>query len=199
MSNYDRMQESARQLFLSYDLEKMARRLALPLTAEGLPIRFFGEEHFVRRADGEVLGPDGAKASHLAALSIYDVLTRTEYTPHLAGTFVPTMELHHIMGSNSVHEDLNQRDALVFSGRMGELEKACRALGGELGGRGDLCCRFPAFDFFPVELRFWEADEEFPAQLQYFWDANALDFLHYETLWYVMSELMVRLRREMGE
>ena len=52
------------------------------------------------------------------------------------------------------------------------------------------------FDFFPVCVRFWDADEEFPASLQFFWDAGALDFLYYETLWYVMGELLDRLAEE---
>ena len=49
------------------------------------------------------------------------------------------------------------------------------------------------FDFFPGCVRFWDADEEFPASLQFLWDANALDFLYYETLWYVMGEVLDRL------
>ena len=44
---------------------------------------------------------------------------------------------------------------------------ACRALGGTPGSRGDVSLRIPVFEFFPTELRFWEADEEFPAQLQF--------------------------------
>ena len=46
---------------------------------------------------------------------------------------------------------------------------------------------------FPVCLRFYDADEEFPASLQFLWDATALDFLYYETLWYVMDELTEEL------
>jgi hypothetical protein len=109
------------------------------------------------------------------------------------------MELHHIMGSNSVHEDLGQESARFFSGRTEALAEACRALGGTPGSRGDLSFRIPVFDFFPVELRFWEADEEFPAQMQFFWDANALDFAHYETLWYMAGALKMRLRTLMDK
>ena len=55
------------------------------------------------------------------------------------------------------------------------------------------------FDFFPVCVRFWDADEEFPASLQFLWDANALDFLYYETLWYVMDELIGLLGASAGK
>ena len=196
--NYDKMQEAARQLFLSYDMEKLRRRLRLPEDPAGIPVTFLSEPYLVRRADGEVLDPAGEKASFEAAMSIYDLLCRSEYPPVLAGRFVPTMELHHIMGSNSVHEDLGQRDAGFFSGRTSELSAACRARGGVPGSRGDVSFVLPVFgELFPVELRFWEADEEFPAQLQFFWDANALDFMHYESLWYVSGALKAALRRDM--
>ncbi len=195
--NYERMQESARLLFLNYDAEKLCRRLSLPKTEKGIPIRYLGEEHLVRSPDGEVLDSGGAKASPTTALTIYDVLCRSETTPFLRGRFVPTMELHGIMGSNSVHENLNEREAAFFSGKGEALAEACRRRGGRPGERGDVSYILPVFDFFPVQLRFWEADEEFPAQLQFFWDAGALDFLHYETLWYVMGDLTARLRREL--
>ncbi len=196
--NYDRMQEQARQLFQTYDREKLRARLSLPEDPAGIPIRFLGEAYLVRASDGEVVDGAGEKAPFYAAMSIYDVLCRSERTPVLAGTFVPTMELHGIMGSNSVHEDLNRRDAVFFSGRMEALAAACRALGGTPGSRGDVSFRIPVFDFFPTELRFWEADEEFPAQLQFFWDRNALDFAHYETIWYMAGALTEKLRRGVG-
>ncbi len=195
VSNYELMQEQSRKLFLGYDPEKLRARLSLPRDPAGIPIRFLGDPFLVRAADGEVTDAGGAKAPFHAAMSIYDVLCRSERTPVLAGAFVPTMELHGIMGSNSVHEDLGSRDAAFFSGRMEALAEACRALGGTPGSRGDVSFRIPIFDFFPAELRFWEADEEFPAQLQFFWDANALDFAHYETLWYMSAALKEKLRR----
>ena len=122
--NYDRMQEQARQLLQTYDREKLRARLSLPEDPAGIPIRFLGEAYLVRASDGEVVDGAGEKAPFYAAMSIYDVLCRSERTPVLAGTFVPTMELHGIMGSNSVHEDLNWRDAVFFSGRMEALAAA---------------------------------------------------------------------------
>ena len=197
--NYDRMQDQARQLFQTYDAEKLLVRLGLRADEAGIPIRFLGEMYLARASDGEVVDGRGEKAPFDAAMSIYDVLCRSERTPVLSGAWVPTMELHHIMGSNSVHEDLGQESARFFSGRTEALAGACRALGGTPGSRGDLSFRIPVFDFFPVELRFWEADEEFPAQLQFFWDRNALDFAHYETLWYMAGALKMRLRTLMDK
>ena len=74
---------------------------------------------------------------------------------------------------------------------MSSIGRLCR---GHLAGPGgDVSRILDVFDFFPVCVRFWDADEEFPASLQFLWDANALDFLYYETLWYVMGDLLERL------
>ncbi len=191
--NYAIQVDRARAQFLTFDQPAMCARLGLPMTPEAIPIRFLGALHTVRRADGRVLGPDGAPAAFGAAMAIYDALARTN-TPRLAGSFVPTSALHGIHGTHAVHETLHSPAAQRFAGKAGLLEDALRALGGRpWDGPGDVAFTLDVFDFFPVCVRFWDADEEFPASLQFLWDANALDFLYYETLWYVMGELLDRL------
>ena len=192
VNNYAVMAERARRLFLTHDPAAMCARLGLPLTEGGIPVRFLGRPYTVRRADGAVLAPDGEAASFNAAMAIYDALARSN-APRLAGRFVPTSALHGIRGTHAVHEDLHSPAAQRFAGRAGALERALAARGGRRWGIGDVSYLIDVFDFFPVCVRFWDADEEFPASLQFLWDANALDFLYYETLWYVMDELLGQL------
>ena len=192
VNNYALQVERARALFLTFDQAAMCARLGLTMTDTDIPIRFLGAPCRVRRADGAVLGPDGAPASFGAAMAIYDALARTN-APRLAGTWVPTAALHGIRGTHAVHEDLHAPAAARFAGRTAALSRALAALGGRPGLGGDVSAILDVFDFFPVCVRFWDADEEFPASLQFLWDANALDFLYYETLWYVMNELLERL------
>ena len=187
VNNYAIQVERARALFLQYDRAAMAARLALPMTDGAISIRFLGEPLTVR-ADGRVLAPDGAPASFAAAMTVYDALARAN-APVLSGDFVPTAALHGIRGAHAVHEDLHSHAAQRFAGKTAALDAALCARGGRPWGKGDVSRVVDVFDFFPVCVRFWDADEEFPASLQFLWDANALDFLHYETLWYVMGEL----------
>ena len=42
-------------------------------------------------------------------------------------------------------------------------------------------------------LRFWEADDEFPAQLQFLWDRNSMRYLTYETSFYTHGAILDRL------
>ncbi len=191
-NNYALQVERARRSFLTWDQAAMCARLGLTMTDEYIPLRFFGAEHRVRRADAAVLGPDGAPASFGAAMAIYDALARGN-APTLRGEFVPTAALHGIQGTHSVHEDLHSSAARRFAGKTAALERALIARGGRKWGKGDVSYVVDVFDFFPVCVRFWDADDEFPASLQFLWDANALDFLCYETLWYVMGELTAQL------
>ena len=193
VNNYAVMVERARKLFLDYDQAAMCARLGVEMTDAEIPVRFLGEPYRVLRADGRILRSDGAAASFGAAMTIYDALARTN-APVLSGEFVPTAALHGIRGTHAVHEDLHSPVARRFAGKAGALEAALEALGGRRWGSvGDVSYVLDVFDFFPVCVRFWDADEEFPASLQFLWDANAPDFLFYETLWYVMDELIARL------
>ncbi len=191
-NNYAIQCERARAQFLTYDQAAMCARLGLEMTEDAIPIRFLGEMCAIRRADGAVLSADGSPAPFGAVMAIYDALAR-DNTPTLSGQWVPTTALHGIRGTHAVHEDLHSPAAQRFAGRADALAAALRALGGQPWGKGDVSCILDVFDFFPVCVRFWYADEEFPASLQFLWDANALDFLHYETLWYVMDALIERI------
>ena len=199
MNNYDMMMEQSRRLFLTYDQNALSRRLDLKSDSETIQIRFLGCDYRIRRDDGRIFSAAGAAADFNTAMSIYDVLCRSETVPRLSGQFVPTTALSGIHGSSPVHEDLNAQHAAFFTGRTEQLKTLCLRMGGHFWGKGDVSCILPVFDFFPLRLCFWDADEDFPASLQFFWDANAPDFLHYETLWYVSGALIARLKAEIEE
>lgn len=196
--NYALMAERARARFLTFDQTAMCARLGLSMTETEIPIRFLGETLHIQRSDGRVLRSDGSGAGFHAILSVYDALGRTGPVPCLRGEFVPTSALHGIRGSHSVHENLHSPAAQRFAGRADALEQALLARGGQPWGKGDVSYIVDVFDFFPVCVRFWDADEEFPASLQFLWDANALGFLYYETLWYITDALIAQLTAAVG-
>ena len=197
--NYAIMLGRARQLFLTFDQPAMCARLGLAATDEAIPVRFLGGDCRVRRSDGAVCAPDGSPAAFGAAMAVYDALARGN-APTLSGEFVPTSALHGIRGTHAVHENLHSPAAQRFAGRSDALAQALQRLGGRpWAGPGDVARVLDVFDFFPVCVRFWDADEEFPASLQFLWDANALDFLYYETLWYVMDEVLERIEAKSAE
>ena len=202
-SNYEKMKTSAAGLFLRYDQEDMIRVFRLAHDAGYLYVRLLGRDHRVSRSSGAVTwSEDGFQteqpADYNAAMTIYDVLCRAGAEPRLAHEWVNVAGLSPIRGGSlAKRTDFFQTAGEAFTGRAQALARACGKLGGKKLEGGDAAYELPLFPFLPVALRFWDADEEFPASLQLLVDGNILDYMHYETLMFALSHLLGRLRGEM--
>ena len=75
--------------------------------------------------------------------------------------------------------------AKYFSGRLKDLEAACREIHGHPPAAAfsyDLCMQFHALPKIPVLMLFNDADEEFPAQCSVLFERRAENFLDMECL-----------------
>ncbi len=197
-SNYELMSVQMRSEFLKYDQDRMIEKLDLRHDDEFLYIRFCGREYSVNRNTGEVLGsPDGSRytehADYNEVMSIYDVLCHSKDSCHLSGKFMPVYSLKGVVQSANPGSNFFEDYAKMFSGRITELETACRNMGGVPDEKGDVCYRLPVFDFLPLILRFYDQDDEFPASMSLLWDENVLDYLHFETTFFAAGNLLKRL------
>ena len=89
----------------------------------------------------------------------------------------------------------------AFSGRLPELEQACRNLGGrqvDLGISSDLVIRFAALPKIPLLLMFNDADEDFPAHCSLLFERRAEKYLDMECLAITGLVLAEWLKREVG-
>ena len=59
----------------------------------------------------------------------------------------------------------------------------------------DMGYAIEVMDGLKVALQFWHSDEEFPAQIRYFWDENALQYIRYETMYFAVGHLRSLLLR----
>ena len=80
-----------------------------------------------------------------------------------------------------------------FEHKAAKLSKACEKLGGETYVVGDVSYKIPVFDCLALVFQFWDADEEFDAQIKIKWDENVLSFMHFETVHYAMFHVLQRL------
>lgn len=62
---------------------------------------------------------------------------------------------------------------------------------------GDAAFLLYPFSFLPITLQYWEADEEFPANLKFMFDENILSYMHFETTFFMVSHLLGRVRELM--
>lgn len=215
--NYDKQVLAARELFLRYDQQEMIEKFRLEADKEYiyLPLlkkmcridrragiievsgRFWRKEQKVRSAE-EIAQEELRYEECLdynIVMTIYDVLCYPLEIPVLKGEWCPVAGLQVTLSSPSA-DIFSQKYANAFSGKIEQLWKACRAIGGrrpEIMAGADVCWEFDLFPFFPVQFRFWDRDEEFPPQVKLMWDKNTLKFMHFETVYYAMHVLLERI------
>ena len=201
-SNYEKMKDSMADVFLRYDQEKMIRKFALKHDEAFLYVDFMGRAYRIDRHTGRVVWLDSSQHEHAAgyneAMTIYDVLCCSADNCRLSGEWVNVAGLSAIKGGTLAKgSDFFHGAGESFAGRTEALQEAFRRLGGKTASGGDLACELALFPFLPIVIRFWDADEEFPASLQILTDKNILKFMHYETLMFALSHVLERIKEEM--
>lgn len=195
-SNYDIARDNAAKQFLTYDISPMVKKYVLRQDENFTYITFLNRDYRISRQtgcvqwlrDGEVV-----QADFNEAMTIYDILCYAKPDAELSGHFSSVMQLKGVVQSANPGGNLFSCYVEQFSGRLAELSAACKALGGVPYPVGDVGFQIPLFDFFPVILQFWDADEEFAAELQLKWDDNTLQYMHFETTFYAAGHLFQRL------
>lgn len=139
------------------------------------------------------------EAGYNEAMTIYDVLcySKEDCTP--AGEFCPVNMLKGTVRTMGGSQSFFQKSADQFAGKADLLQTALLKLGEAIDLKGDAAAQIDIFDFLPVTVQYWDADEEFPAVLKLMVDENIQDFMHFETVMFMLSHVVCRIRECMGE
>ena len=190
--NYNKLYDQSRELFLTFDQGAMIDWFRLGHDAENLYFRILGREAALERKTGRITC-GGRLMGFGVSCSAYDILSRAQKRPSLAGRWVSVADLG---GTTAIaHSDSLRSDLSALEADMEGARARCRSWGGTEQKQGDVSFVVPLFDFFPVWLQFWAGEEELGigAKLNCLWDANTLDFMYYETTWYARGFLQARL------
>lgn len=205
-NNYEQMRNQMRPYFLTFDQEEMIRKFSLEHDQEYLYIRFCGRFYRIGRESGIVEWSENrfqtcTEGDFNESMTIYDVLCCSKPDCNLSGEYAPSSSLPGLvytgmkagssMGSRIIEE--------YFDSNVELLRQACIALGGIPEGKGDVAYRIPMFDFLPVQFAFWQADEDFQAEIRILWDTNVQSFMHFETLFYAAGHLLRRMEAWMKD
>lgn len=200
MNNYAVAKKRAAQAFLSYSQEQMAERFHLRRDAAFLYLRFLGREYRIDRKTGALTwSEDGfataEEAGFSEAMSIYDMLCDAKPGARLSGRWCPVGSLPGVLHRTDSGLAMDGGGAATeFAQNESRFRRVCADLGGVPVALGDVGFQIPVFDFFPVILKLYRSDEDFPAQLVLLWDENTLDFIRFETAYYIAGHLFSRLR-----
>lgn len=131
------------------------------------------------------------------AMVIYHLFTYAKDHPVLTGKLVPSDSLEQVLSRRqSMPDPLFDPFASEFSGRTEELEARCARLGGVKKDSGDVSEEFSVFPFLKVQLVFWDADEDFPAQVQILVDSGITDYISAETVGCIIADLFDAIEAE---
>ena len=111
------------------------------------------------------------------------------------GTNIPIFDFH----IRKRLEGMEREIAFRLTPMPELLERACLRLGGTPMAGADVSFSLPFFEELRIAVQFWHGDDEFAPRLRVLWDANADQYLRYETMYYAIGLLKSRLRAYGGE
>ncbi len=200
INNYALALQNARKYFLEWNQTEIIERGQLRADERFLYLNFLAQPFRIRRDTGEVENLVlGQAAGFEESLSIYDYLCRIGPLPRMEGELRSAGSLRHAGQSSPSEVRLHQRQADYLQAHRSALEPALARLSLAPFPQGDYACRFAVFDALSAVFQFWEGDEEFPPSVRFLWCENVLDFLKFETLYYVMGCFFHRLESQMEE
>ena len=191
MDNYEKSRDRAQEYFLLFDQEKMIDTWKLTHDEKALYLCFLGRDYTVCRRTGEVFrSEDGERADYSESLSIFDLLCHAGERKCPGDRFAPVNSLDGSPKTGGVATEFHQHIAQRFDRQPNTLKLACLELGGREVPMGDIGFQFPLFADLSVILKFYRSDEEFPASITLLWNQNLLDYVYYETVFYIAGVLL---------
>ena len=197
--NYAITAQRAKALFLEYDQQLLARKLGAKMDEEYFYTRFFSEPYRIHRLTGDISrfhqGSWVDANSFGEVLTLFDLVCDSKQERYCSGRWKNMRDFGH-----GFHQQmLEQRDpwADLFERQPEAFARALESLGGEKYPLGDVAYSIPVFEDLRLLIQLWFGDEEFPAQLRYLWDENALMYLKYETMFYAVPVVLKRIKEQM--
>ncbi len=195
--NYQISRDRAQAFFLNFDQQKPIGAWHLEADEAHIFLTFLGENYRISRKTGQIYRCwDDQEAGFQEVLSIFDLLCHPGDQKVPAFRYAPVNSLKGA-GPLGVGTDFHRSAAAEFARKPDAFSLACKAMGAEPVDMGDLGFRFRVFGELYVILKFYWADEDFPASITLLWDENFLRYVHYETVFYIAGALLTAIREKM--
>lgn len=194
LSNHEITKNNTKRLFLTYDQKKMIKKWELKHDENYLYINFVGNPYRINRHTGDVDLTDRegnfiTEAGFSETLTIFDLLCYSKDDCFPAGKYCSVYSLKGIAFTAGPGKGMFDKYGQIINNNRQILTILADEIGAEETDGADISYKFNVFDFMPAIMRFWESDDEFPAELKFYWDENILMYMHFETVFYVMSHI----------
>lgn len=200
MDNYLLSRDRAQAYFLRFDQEKLIRSWNLKYDAAYLYVDYFGRPYRICRKSGKVTRLwEEKEAGYEEVLSIFDLLCHQGEGKYLAGRYAPVNSLKGRPPTAGVDTNFYSSVAECFDKDPEAFRATCLAIGGRPAAMGDIGFQFPVFGDMTVILKFYHSDEDFPASVTLLWDDNTLQYIFYETVFYIAGFLLGTIKEAMQQ
>ena len=189
--NYQIQMQNAQKFFLTYDQEKLIEKFGLHADENYLYPILFRNLYRIDRKTGslERYRGDWQDANTFGeVMTILDILCDSKEDRWLTGRWVSTQQFGKFFHTGLLEPEEDPL-ATAFDKSPGSFARACKAFGGHPIVGGDEAYAVEVMDGLEIGIMLWYGDEEFPAQLRFFWDENALMYIKYETMHYTLGYL----------
>lgn len=201
-NNYAIMADQARTLFLTYDQSALIAKSPVTFDGDWLYLPVLDRICRIDRHTGHIYWSTdqgwSLSTGFQDTLTVFDYLCDGRPDRSLSGEERFMASFGHQFHTGLLENETASPLELAIDQNPRAFSEACTALGGVPVPNCDLGFRLPFFPDLPVTLRFWHSDEEFPPALRCYWDANAGQYLRYETMYYALDLLRSRLWTLMG-
>ena len=192
MMNYDNQTLKAMEFFLSFDQGKMTEALKLDSDELFIYVKFIDRIYAVKRDSGRII-VDGEEATCDEIMSILDIICSNMTIPDSVSK-AEWASLSQIGGASArVNMGAIAKRLDPFEGDTLAMAKACENIGGRVRKGGDVSYVISVYEGIPCWLQYWEADDEYPASLNFLFDKDVLKYVHWATLENIMNAVCDRL------
>lgn len=199
-NNYLLQARQAKARFLTYDQQKLIDKLRLTADGQYLYISMLAQVYRICRTTGDMerkTGQEWADANtHEEVMTLLDLVCDSREDRFLSGRW-KNMTSFGLMFHQNLLESARDPWAERFQADPEGFRKACLALGGAPLPTGDIAYAVELFDGLRIAVQLWFGDDEFPPNLRFLWDENALMYIRYETMYFARGLLLRRIEEEM--
>lgn len=196
VNNYLVQAQQAKERFLTYDQEKLIRKFNLVFDGQYLYVMLLRRKYRLSRTTGDLqrLEDDAwlDGNTYEEVMTLLDLLCDSRDDRFLSGRW-QSMQTFGLQ----FHQNLLEEPRDPFAARIDDdparLHRAAEKLNAQKIPGGDFGYAFELFDGLKIGLLFWHGDEEFSPRIRYLWDANAKQYIRYETMYFAVNLLRRRI------
>ena len=195
------LRQQAQRYFTTYDQNRLITKLHLPSDETYLYPTMLSETYRIHRQTGDIdrkTESGWVDANTFGEVMVLlDLVCDSREDRYLRFRW-KNMNDFGLMFHTNLLEQTKDPWADSFEQDPEGFRKACETLGGIPFEKGDIAYILEVFDGLPLVIQLWFGDEEFPANLRFLWDENALMYLKYETMYFVKNLLLQSLLEHIG-